>query len=219
MVELVETNWISTSSISGRAKTGCRVARLGHDGRVDDAAFRDAADDIAVRYGLGSASGPLELAARGEQGVIWRLETPSGPYAVKELVMRQTDEEVAADVAFQERAAAGATSYDVASTLRTADGLVLSSVDGRQIRVQGWLEMAGPDPSVDPRLVGRMLAELHACGRGDDRNRRSLVHRDRRCQALAGVRRRAGPGLPRDRRTAGGGGAGARRVRGSGRRP
>ena len=30
--------------------------------------------------------------------------------------------------------------------------------------MQGWLEMAGPDPSVDPRLVGRMLAELHACG-------------------------------------------------------
>ena len=131
---------------------------------MDDAAFRDAADDIAVRYGLGSASGPLELAARGEQGVIWRLETPSGPYAVKELVMRQTDEEVAADVAFQERAAAGAASYDVASTLRTVDGLVLSSVDDRQIRVQGWLDMAGPDASVDPRLVGRMLAELHACG-------------------------------------------------------
>ena len=41
---------------------------------------------------------------------------------------------------------------------------MLSSVEDRQIRVQGWLEMAGPDPSVDPRLVGRMLAELHACG-------------------------------------------------------
>jgi Ser/Thr protein kinase RdoA (MazF antagonist) len=133
-------------------------------GAVDDEAFREAADDIAVRYGLGTASGPLELEARGEQGVVWRLETPAGPYAVKELVMRRTDEDMAANVAFQERAAAGATSYDVARTMRTTDGLVLSSVGDRQIQVQSWLDMAGPDPSIDPRPVGRMLAELHASG-------------------------------------------------------
>ena len=42
----------------------------------------------------------MVLSARGEQGVIWRLDTSTGTYAVKELRLRQTDEEVAVDVAF-----------------------------------------------------------------------------------------------------------------------
>ena len=131
--------------------------------------FAEAADDGApLATDSASRLRPADLGRRGEQGVIWRLETSAGPYAVKELVMRQTDEDVAGNVAFQERAAAGATSYDVARTIRTTDGLVLSSVGDRQIRVQSWLDMAGPDPSVDPRLVGRMLAELHACGEATD---------------------------------------------------
>jgi Ser/Thr protein kinase RdoA (MazF antagonist) len=133
-------------------------------GAVDDSAFVQAADEIAARYGLGTANAPLELAARGEQGLIWRLETPSGTYAVKQLEMQLTDDDVDADVAFQERAAAGAASYDVASTIRTTDGAILSSIGDRQVRVQTWLDMAGTDPGIDPALVGRMLAELHACG-------------------------------------------------------
>jgi Ser/Thr protein kinase RdoA (MazF antagonist) len=132
--------------------------------RLDDEHFMATADEVARVYALGAASGPLVLAARGEQGVIWRLDTSTGTYAVKELVMPRTEVEVAADVAFQECAALGAASYDVGRTRRTVDGRVLMAVAGRQVRVQEWLDMAGPDPGIDPVLVGRMLAELHAVG-------------------------------------------------------
>lgn len=129
-----------------------------------DSGLPDRSDEIAAIYGLGPAQGPMVLAARGEQGPIWRLETTTGAYAVKELVVRQTDEDVARDVAFQERATAGASTYEVARTLRTVEGHVLAHLHGSQVRVQQWLDLLGPDPSIDPQLVGRMLAELHLCG-------------------------------------------------------
>ncbi len=130
----------------------------------DTGGFADSAAEIATLYGLGAPTGALVPAARGEQGAIWRMETTTGPYAVKVLTVRQRDEDAARDVAFQERAASAATSYDVGRTVRTADGRVLATVGDRQIRVMGWLDMADPDPGVDPALVGQMLAELHAVG-------------------------------------------------------
>ncbi len=129
-----------------------------------DAELAESADGVAALYGLGEPSGPFRPAARGEQGLIWRLDTSAGSYAVKVLVMRRTEDEVARSVAFQERAASQAVSYDVAPTLRTVDGRVLSVVADRQIQVSGWLEMSAADPGLDPRLVGQMLAELHSAG-------------------------------------------------------
>jgi Ser/Thr protein kinase RdoA (MazF antagonist) len=119
---------------------------------------------VAELYGLGDAASAMVPAARGEQGVIWRLETSTGTYAVKEMVMRRTEEDVAHDVAFAERAAAGASTYDVARTVHRPDGHVVSAILDRQVRLMHWLDMAGPDPGVDPALVGLMLAELHAVG-------------------------------------------------------
>lgn len=133
-------------------------------GDGDDASWPEQAGRIAETFGLGSPLAPLAWAANGEQGVIWRLDTEHGAYAVKELQIRQTEAAVAGDVAFQERAAARATTFEVARTMRTANGDVLDAVAGRQIRVQTWLEMSDPDPSIDPGAVGRMLAELHAVG-------------------------------------------------------
>ncbi len=103
-------------------------------------------------------------AANGEQGVIWRLDTAQGSFAVKELLFAQTESGVAREVAFHEQAATTATTYDVDRTVRTTDGLVLTTIAGRQLRVQTWLDMAGPDPGLDPAAVGQMLAELHAAG-------------------------------------------------------
>ncbi len=103
-------------------------------------------------------------AAKGEQGVIWRLDTVRGSFAVKELLVAQTESGVAREVAFHERAATTATTYEVAGTVRTPEGRVLATIAGRQLRVQTWLDMAGPDPGLDPAAIGRMLAELHAAG-------------------------------------------------------
>ena len=42
------------------------------------------------------------MVARGEQGRIWRLDTDTGAFAVKELVVRQMRADAVADVAYQE---------------------------------------------------------------------------------------------------------------------
>ncbi len=132
----------------------------GADG--SDALWSEQANRIAETFGLGTPTGPLAPAAKGEQGVIWRLDTEQGAFAVKELHIHQREADVSREVGFQERAAATATAYEVASTRRTDRGQVLATVAGRQIRVQTWLDLTDPDPSIDPVLVGRMLAELHA---------------------------------------------------------
>ncbi|HEY7042527.1 MAG TPA: phosphotransferase [Nocardioidaceae bacterium] len=126
--------------------------------------FARASEEVAAAFALGGVRRPLVLAATGEMGRIFRLETDRGIFAVKELVERRTEEEVWQDVEFQERAGAVATTYLVARNVRTVDGRVLAEISGRQVRVQSWLDMAAPDPMLDPGLIGRMLAELHAAG-------------------------------------------------------
>src|SRR5262245_30546398 len=93
---------------------------------------------VAAAYDLGTPYGPMTLAAVGEQGKIWRLDSTRGAFAVKELVMEQTEDQVAHDVAFQEHVVERATSFEVASTLRTNEGSVLTRISGRQVRVQTW---------------------------------------------------------------------------------
>ena len=56
---------------------------------------------ISSSYGLGVLLGGPVYAARGEQGLIWRLDTQSGPWAVKELLLPLGEAEAARDVEFQ----------------------------------------------------------------------------------------------------------------------
>ena len=44
---------------------------------------------------------------------------------------------------------------------RTRDGHWLAEVDGTGIRVFAWVDLAAPDPQLDPVLVGRTVAALH----------------------------------------------------------
>src|SRR4051812_30098060 len=62
---------------------------------------------VAAAYGLGTPVAAATVAARGELGRIWRLETIRGSWAVKELLRfdAETVEQAArADVVFQEAA-------------------------------------------------------------------------------------------------------------------
>ena len=64
---------------------------------------RVVAQQTADGYGLGTVTADPVVAARGEQGRMWRVDTERGPWAVKELLMRQVEDDAARDVAFQER--------------------------------------------------------------------------------------------------------------------
>jgi Ser/Thr protein kinase RdoA (MazF antagonist) len=118
------------------------------------------AAELARRFGLGRAvclsDGPV---ARGKQGLIWRLDTSDGSWAVKSPLHPTTEAEVLPATELSEKAwAAGVPTPQVR---RTTDGTVLAVVGGRQVRVFEWVDLRPPDPLVDPELVGATVAALH----------------------------------------------------------
>ncbi|MDX6318900.1 MAG: hypothetical protein QOD35_2300 [Nocardioidaceae bacterium] len=118
------------------------------------------AADLARRFGLGGAArlsdGPV---ARGKQGVVWRLDTADGRWAVKVPFAPTDEDEVRASTLFQESAyAAGVPTPEVR---RTVDGDVLAEVDARQARVYEWVDLLACDPRLDPALVGAAVGRIH----------------------------------------------------------
>lgn len=120
---------------------------------------RDAAE-IARRFGLGgSAQLSDDPVARGKQGLVWRLDTAQGRWAVKVPLRRSSEAEARLATEFHEKAwAAGVPTPQVC---RTVEGRVFADVGGRQVRVYEWVDLLPPDPQVDPELVGALVAGLH----------------------------------------------------------
>jgi len=118
------------------------------------------AEEIATCFGLPGGARFTGVAARGEQGWIRQLATRAGLYAVKE-TFEPFGDEAAEDVAgFQEAAIhAGVPAPPV---VRTPGGAAQATLaDGRTVRVYGWVEVGGPDPTVDAGAVGAALGRLH----------------------------------------------------------
>jgi aminoglycoside phosphotransferase (APT) family kinase protein len=118
------------------------------------------AADLARRFGLGGAAqlsdGPV---ARGRQGVVWRLKTADGRWAVKAPFQSSSEDDVRAATAFQE--AAHGAGVPTPGVRRTPEGCVFAAVDGKQVRVYEWVDVLAPDPGLDPTLVGSVVAGIH----------------------------------------------------------
>jgi aminoglycoside phosphotransferase (APT) family kinase protein len=118
------------------------------------------AADIARRFALGSAArlsdGPV---ARGKQGLVWRLDTADGSWAVKVAFDPSCEDEVRLAAAFQE--AARAVGVPTPEVRRTTDGCVLATMAGTQVRVYEWIDLLAPDSSLDPARVGAVVAAIH----------------------------------------------------------
>ena len=116
--------------------------------------------ELARRFSLGGAArlsdGPV---ARGKQGVVWRLETADGSWAVKVPFHRSGEDEVRLATEFQE--AAYVAGVPTPQVRRTAEGCVFATMEGRQVRVYEWLHVQPPDPCLDPALVGAVVAAVH----------------------------------------------------------
>jgi aminoglycoside phosphotransferase (APT) family kinase protein len=116
--------------------------------------------DIARRFGLGRAlrlsDGPV---ARGKQGVVWRLDTPDGSWAVKVPFERPGEDEVRLATEFQEWAYR--TGVPTPQVRRTTEGDVFATVDDSDVRVYGWVDLGPPDLGLDPDLVGAVVAAMH----------------------------------------------------------
>jgi Ser/Thr protein kinase RdoA (MazF antagonist) len=118
------------------------------------------AAEIASRFALGRAAtlsdGPV---ARGKQGLVWRLCTSDGEWAVKVPLQSPSEADVQPSTRFQETAhAAGVPSPQVR---RTTEGTVLATVAGRRLRVYDWVDLLPPDPTLDPEQVGAAVALVH----------------------------------------------------------
>jgi Ser/Thr protein kinase RdoA (MazF antagonist) len=118
------------------------------------------AQELARRFGLGRAArlseGPV---ARGRQGVVWRLETADGLWAVKVPFHPSGEDEVRSATAFQE--AAHAAGVPAPQVRRTTDGCVFATSGGRPVRVYEWIDLCAPDAGLDPALVGSVVAAIH----------------------------------------------------------
>jgi Ser/Thr protein kinase RdoA (MazF antagonist) len=119
------------------------------------------AGQIAAAYGLSDAVDDLVAAARGEQGQVWRLDTESGSFAIKESFEPQQEDEAAADVAFQEAVLAAGSNVSMPRPIRTTSGSVLATVAGRRVRVYEWIDLLPTDTGFDTAVVGETIAAIH----------------------------------------------------------
>jgi aminoglycoside phosphotransferase (APT) family kinase protein len=115
---------------------------------------------VARRFGLGRAArlsdGPV---ARGKQGLVWRLDTTDGSWAVKVPFHQSGEGDVRSAVAFQE--AACAAGIPAPQVRRTTEGAVFATCEGRQVRVYEWVDLQAPDARIDPEQVGAVVAAIH----------------------------------------------------------
>jgi Ser/Thr protein kinase RdoA (MazF antagonist) len=118
--------------------------------------------EIVSRFALGENSVLEGVASGGELGQVWRLETSTGTWAVKELFHREPEADARLSAKFQEVAVRAGV--PAPAVVRTADRRVLLDLDGRQFRVFSWVDILPPDPDVDPGMVGVLVAGIHRLG-------------------------------------------------------
>ncbi len=102
------------------------------------------------------SEGPL---ARGKQGLVWRLDTADGSWAVKMPFDPSGEDDAAAATLFQE--AAYAAGVPTPQVRRTIEGHVFATIAGTQVRVYEWINLMAPDSKLDPAAVGSVVAAIH----------------------------------------------------------
>jgi aminoglycoside phosphotransferase (APT) family kinase protein len=116
--------------------------------------------DLARRFALGRGARLSDApVARGKQGLVWRLDTADGSWAVKMPFRRSSEDEVRLATEFQE--AACAAGVPAPQVRRTTQGCVFAAVEGRQVRVYEWVDLRAPDTGLDPERVGAVVAAIH----------------------------------------------------------
>jgi aminoglycoside phosphotransferase (APT) family kinase protein len=121
---------------------------------------------LARRFGLGGAASlSAEPVARGKQGLVWRLDTADGSWAVKTPLHESSEDGARAATAFQE--AAHAAGVPTPQVRRTTEGCVFATLEGQPVRVYEWVNLRTPDAMLDPDQVGAVVAAIHQVPAGD----------------------------------------------------
>jgi Ser/Thr protein kinase RdoA (MazF antagonist) len=99
--------------------------------------------------------------ASGRLGSVWRLDTPLGAWAVKQVGRLRPGElrELTEGAAFQE--AAHESGVPVPAVRRTPAGDLIGDLGDARVRVHAWVDLEPPDIALDPAAVGELVAGLH----------------------------------------------------------
>lgn len=128
-------------------------------GMDDEVGKQLTAAAVAERFGLGAGARFTGPAESGRVGVVRRLDTAGGSWAVKEAPGPVNEAALARRAELQDRVvAAGVATPQV---VRTPEGGVVAEVGGRTVQVLTWLDLAPADRTLDPIAVGRLVAALH----------------------------------------------------------
>jgi hypothetical protein len=125
------------------------------------------AQAVSDAFGLGRAESLSEPVARGELGQVRRLVTDQGTWAVKESFEPLDDEDLAdaqSSGDFQLACwEAGVPAPE--PRISTGQQRYVLDIGGEQVRAYGWVDLADPDPLLDPEAVGALVAALHGVRR------------------------------------------------------
>lgn len=121
-----------------------------------------AAHDVAARFALGDVVGEPTFVARGAMGLIWRVTTTSGEFAVKQLQEWAEVGDIPFDIELQ--CAAAQAGVPLPRPVLTPDGIAVAD----RVRVYEWVDLADalavPVPSGVAARVGEILGRIHALG-------------------------------------------------------
>jgi Ser/Thr protein kinase RdoA (MazF antagonist) len=118
------------------------------------------AEHIAIRFGLGAdpvlSTAPV---ARGEQGLLWRLDTRRGSFAVKEAFRAISVDDVRTAAGFA--AAARALGINTPQAIPDTSGQLVADLGPVEIRVHEWIDLLPVDLRLDPVALGKTVAGIH----------------------------------------------------------
>jgi thiamine kinase-like enzyme len=118
---------------------------------------------VADAFGLGRATALSEPVARGEVGEIRRLETEQGSYAVKQAFEPLTPGEITElERTSHFHLACRQAGIPAPAPIATPGGAFVADVAGEHVLLYTWVDLADPDPGLDPSAVGALVAQLHA---------------------------------------------------------
>jgi aminoglycoside phosphotransferase (APT) family kinase protein len=119
----------------------------------------DSGHAIATAYALGEVLDFVGPVDRGELGEVWRLTSRSGAWAVKVTFTELAED--AAVVPARLQTLARRCGVPAPEVRMTPAGRSWAAIDDTAIRVYSWVDLLGPDPGLDPVLVGEAVAALH----------------------------------------------------------
>ena len=153
---------------------------------------------LLAAFDLGSwgqlSDGPF---ARGRLGAIWRLDSETGSWAVKQVGETSEDElaQILEGAAFQE--AALAAGVPTPGVRRTPSGDLIAPIDEVCVRLHAWVDLEDPNFDLDPVQLGALVARLHgvdfAGTIGVDPWYTEPIGDDRWSEVIAALRKRRAP--------------------------